>query len=56
MKYRKMDGASASQEYVYGTEAEDTINYLQPQLRLMLMEMPFYQRVFQSIVSQDCAW
>lgn len=33
--------------------AEDTINYLQPQLRLMLMEMPFYRRVFQSIVSQD---
>jgi len=27
MKHRKMDRASASQEYVYGTEAEDTISY-----------------------------
>ncbi len=29
--------------------AEATLNYLQPQIRLMLLEMPFYRNVFQSI-------
>lgn len=29
--------------------AETTLKYLQPQIRLMLLEMPFYRTVFQSI-------
>ncbi len=33
--------------------AEATLNYLQPQVKLLLLEMPFYRNAFQSIVVQD---